>query len=210
MSQDEVAKENNHADSSTKEYEPMDSDHQDVKKRLKTSDLNLDERHNPFVNTSPRSLEKAVVTRDRVGLEETLIKIEYERQQSMIHVGDTSAFKGFIKPIGAGVVGGTIPFAIADFLPLGSFSFDSSNLLMIIVFLAGLVAAIYGHMSLSDTKWEAAIQARDYDHARVLRALERIKSDEPTTNDEDVAESGSAEPDTEDESGEEPTSEDQH
>lgn len=138
------------------------------------------ERHTPLKATTPENLRSDIEANDVTSLEETLLEVETARLEAMLRLGDNSGAKRFIKPSGAALI--ATCFSVI-FYPSDNEEHLISRIpesATFILLALGIVLFAWGHMWLADTKGEMEVKARDYDHARVLRAIEELEQNEST------------------------------
>lgn len=125
--------------------------------------------HRPMDVAHPKRVTNTDSGHTIISLEDDLDQVEKARLEAMMRLGDESGFKGFMRPTGAGIAGGSAASALPSLFASGQISFTAVG-----IFILGVILAIIGHMSLADTRAEIEVQARDYDRDRILRAIERL------------------------------------
>lgn len=115
--------------------------------------------HGPRAGALPEDLD-GLIGRD---LEYLLINVESEILTAKILSSDEDKVSAFLKNPGIALFGAMIPLAIAG----------ASSSLIALTGMAGLVLFTIGSLNIRVSKREAALQARNFDRERILRAIER-------------------------------------
>lgn len=129
------------------------------------SGLQLKDVHKPWKGSNPHELEG----RSRAELEKLLIELEQDGLQARLLAADEAGMKQFLQTLGLVSVGALIPLTLAG----------TPSIALTVLGSIGLVLLIFGFMLHRDAEQQLRVVARDWDHARVLRVLEREEPRRP-------------------------------